>query len=208
MPEDNKIPNASFYVLMLAVEEVLGENGFNAVLKAANLGFLVGKRPPNNLEREVPYSLYAAVEQAIEDFYGARGSRAILQRVGRATFRYTLHERPAILGLAGLALKALPVGARQKLILEQIAKASTHEVNMPAEVEEYDDHFIFVRKAGPCQFRKRDVSGGPCDYAVMGSISEALKWATGHSFRMSQDACMNVGDAEDRIRIEKEPMEE
>ncbi|MFQ5612826.1 MAG: hypothetical protein ACE5H9_11900 [Anaerolineae bacterium] len=202
------MPNASFHVLILAVEEVLGKNGFNAVLKAAKLDFLVGKRPPNNLDRDVPYSLYAAVEQAIEDFYGPRGSRAILQRVGRATFRYTLHERPAILGLAGLALKALPVGTRQKVILEQIVKASTEETNLPAELEEHDDHFIYIRKAGPCQFRKRDTSGGPCDFVVMGVLSEALKWATGKNFRVSQETCMNVGDPADRIRVEKEPMED
>jgi hypothetical protein len=208
MPEDKKMPNASFYVLMLAVEEVLGQNGFNAVLKASKLGFLVGKRPPNNLEREVPYSLYAAVEQAIEDFYGPRGSRAVLQRVGRATFRYTLHERPAILGLAGLALKALPAGARQKLILGQIVKAANDETNIPSDLEDHDDHFIFIRKSAPCEFRQREAAGGPCDFVTMGVISEALKWATDRNYRVSQDACLNVGDAQDRIRIEKQPMED
>ena len=120
MAEDLKYPNATFYVLILACEEVMGKNGFASVLNQGGLSYLVGKYPPNNLDYEVSFSLYGKVQQAIEDFYGVRGSKAILMRVGRAFFRYSLHEQSAILGVASLALKALPVGARQKLIVKRI----------------------------------------------------------------------------------------
>jgi hypothetical protein len=111
MPEDRPMPNANLRVLLVAIEEVMGENGAKAVLKAGGLERFIGNYPPNNTALDASFGDYGAAQQAVEDFYGPRGARAMLIRIGRATFRYTLQEQPAILGLAGLALKALPMGS-------------------------------------------------------------------------------------------------
>ena len=208
MPEDRKYPNASLYVLILAAEEVMGKNGLTAVLNQSGLAALTKRRPPNNLERQVPFSLYGKVQQAIEDFYGARGSRAILTRVGRALFRYSLHEQSALLGFASLALKALPQNARAKLILNKIVKAGVEELDMPGELRDEDDKFIITRTACPCQFRQRDPSGGVCDHVTIGTFQEALKWATGKNYRVYQTKCLNLGDPIDEFIVEKTPMED
>jgi len=208
MAEDLKYPNASLYVLILACEEVMGKNGFASVLNQGGLSYMVGKYPPNNLEYDVPFSLYGNVQQAIEDFYGPRGSRAILMRVGRALFRYTLHEQGALLGVASLALKALPIGARQKLILSRMVDASIKEMNMPSSIDETDDTFIMSRTACPCQFRKRDQGLGPCDHVTVGTVQEALKWATGKDYRVHQNKCLNTGDGTDEFVIEKTPIDD
>ncbi len=208
MPEDRKYPNASLYVLVLAAEEVMGKNGLSAVLRQGGLSILTKKRPPNNLEQQVPFSLYGKVQQAIEDFYGARGARAILTRVGRALFRYTLHEQSALLGFASLALKALPQNARAKLILNKIVKASVEELDMPGEMHDTDDAFIITRTACPCQFRQRDDTGGVCDHVTIGTFQEALKWATGKNYRVYQTKCLNLGDPIDEFIVEKTPMED
>jgi hypothetical protein len=114
MPEDRPMPNANLRVLLVAIEEVMGENGAKAVLNAGGLGRYIGNYPPNNTELGASFDDYGSAQQAVEDFYGPRGARAMLIRIGRATFRYTRQEQPAILGLAGLALKALPMGTRMK----------------------------------------------------------------------------------------------
>lgn len=208
MPEDHKYPNATLYVLILAAEEVMGKNGLASVLNQGGLSYLVGKHPPNNLEREVPFSLYGKVQQAIESFYGPRGSRAILTRVGRALFRYSLHEQSAVLGLGSLALKALPTNARMKLVLSRIIKNATEELSMPSEMEEAEDSFVVTRTTCPCQFRERDTSQGPCDQVTIGTFQEALKWATGKNFRVYQTKCLNIGDDIDEFVIEKTPMDD
>jgi predicted hydrocarbon binding protein len=205
MPEDRRYPNANLYVLILAVEEVLGKNGLALTLNQGGLSNLVGKYPPNNMDMEVPFSLYGKVQQAIEDFYGPRGSRAILLRVGRALFRYTLHERPALIGLASVALKALPTTARQKLILSQLVKASAENFNMPGELIETADTFIVNRTACPCQFRKRDPDEGFCDHVTAGTLYEAAKWATGKTFKVTQTKCLNTGDLLDEFTVSKTP---
>lgn len=208
MAEDLKYPNASLYVLILACEEVMGKNGFASVLNQGGLSYMIGKYPPNNLDYEVPFSLYGKIQQSIEDFYGPRGSRAILMRVGRALFRYTLHEQSALLGVASLALKALPMNARQKLILGKIVDAATEELNMASSIDEIDDSFVISRTACPCQFRERDNGLGSCDHVTVGTFQEALKWATGKDFKVHQTKCLNTGDDLDEFVVDKSPVDD
>lgn len=66
MAEDMNYPNANFLVLLLASEEVMGKNGLASVLNQGGLSFLVGKYPPNNLDKQSPMSLYGRVQQTIE----------------------------------------------------------------------------------------------------------------------------------------------
>jgi hypothetical protein len=206
--EDLKYTNAALYVLILACEEVMGKNGFASVLNQGKMAYMVGKYPPNNLEYGVPFSLYASVQQAIENFYGPRGSRAILMRVGRALFRYSLHEQSALLGFASLALKALPMNARLKLIFGKIVDAGTNVLNMPGEMTETDDAFVIGRTACPCQFRERESGLGPCDHVTIGTFQEAARWATGKNFRIYQSKCLNIGDDLDEFIVEKSPMDD
>ena len=205
MATDLKYPNSNLYVLILAAEEVIGKNGLASIFNQSKLSFLVGKYPPNDMKMEVPFSLYGQIQQAIEEFYGHRGARAILMRVGRALFRYSLHEQPTVMGLASLGLKALPQATRQKLILGKIVGAANEHFNMPSELVENDDNFVMTRTACPCQFRQRDADAGPCDHVTIGTLQEALRWATGKEFRVTQTKCLNSGDSIDEFVIDKTP---
>ncbi|MEM7028400.1 MAG: hypothetical protein AAF629_02320 [Chloroflexota bacterium] len=207
MSEEPKFPNANLYVLILAAEEVLGKNGLKTVLLQGGLDKLAGKYPPNNLDMEIPFSLYGQVEQAFEDFYGPRGSKAILARVGRALFRYVLHEQETLFGLAAIALKALPNNARQKLILSRFAAVSSENFNMPTELIEEGEGFIIRRTASPCQYRERDTQEGVCDHVSLGTLQEAVKWATGKDYKAEQTHCLNLGDPYDSFFISKTPSE-
>lgn len=202
--EDRPMPNASLYVLFKAVEEVMGENGFRAMLRASGLQGYIGNPPPNNLNRDINYSDYATLQQAVEDFYGLRGARAVLSQIGRVTFRYTLEQQPAILGLAGLALKMLPDTAKVKMILRRMQGASTERVNMPADVEEDDEAWYFVVSACPCEFRDRTATNPAC-YTTVGTIQEALRWSTGNHYMVREVSCINLGDEACRYRVDKTP---
>jgi len=207
MLEDRKMSNAALRTLFLAIEQVMGENGIKAVLNFGGLQRFKGNYPPNNLERQVSFSDYGQAQQAVEDFYGQRGARAFMLRIGRATFRYALEEQPAILGLAGLALKLLPAETRMKLILTRVANGSRETLNIPAHVEETDEHFIYVVEQCPCAFRQRELKT-PCCYVTVGGLMEAMKWATGENHNVTEFTCINVGDDACRYRIEKKATEE
>jgi predicted hydrocarbon binding protein len=205
MPEERLMPNANLFVLLVAIEEVMGENGIKAVLNSANLGRFIDNYPPNNTNLEATFSDYGAVQQAVEEFYGPRGARAMLIRIGRATFRYTLQEQPAILGLAGIALKALPMGARMKLVLDNITKAANEDVNLQAHLREEPDAFYYVNEECPCRWRPKHDS--PACFTTVGVLQESMNWATGKNFKVEEVACISNDASACVYRVPKEPME-
>ena len=204
MSEDRMMPNAALYVLFAAIADVMGDNGLKAVLRMGKLERYIDNFPPNNTELGVKFSQYGAAQQAIEDFYGPRGARAMLVRIGRALFRYTLKEQPTVLGLAGLALKALPMGARVKLILQKIVNSANATMNMPSHLEEAGDAYIFVVEDSPSRWRP--VRSKPGCYVTVGTYQEALRWATGKNFQIVELTCMATGDDACRFRISKTPL--
>jgi bacteriochlorophyll 4-vinyl reductase len=206
MAEERRMPNVMLRNLLEAVAEVLGENGLKAVLNAAGLQRFIDNYPPNDMELDVTFADYGTVEQAVEDVVGPRGAKVILTRIGRATFRYALEERPAVLGLAGLALKALPTTARMKLVLASLARAATRDVNQPTDIEEQDDHFFFVVDECPCRWRGE--KDKPVCFVTVGVLQGALHWATGKNFNINEVSCIAMGDNACRYRIDKKPREE
>ncbi|HEY4688781.1 MAG TPA: 4-vinyl reductase [Anaerolineae bacterium] len=202
--EDRPMPNANLRLLLVALQEVMGENGLKAVLKQGGLERYIDNFPPDDTNRNAKFSEYGQVQQAVESFYGGpRGARAMMRRAGHATFQHTLKSRPAILGLVGVAIKVLPEGTRMKFILDRIAKASTDEVNLPAHVEEHEDHFLFVANACTCVFRSRDPKLGPCCFVTAGVLEAAVEWATGKHHTVKEVSCLQNGDDACRYRIER-----
>ncbi|MCB0208194.1 MAG: 4-vinyl reductase [Anaerolineae bacterium] len=205
MPEERPMPNAALRVLLEAIEDVMGENGTKAVLNAGGLGKYIDNYPAKNLDMDATFSQYGAAQQAVEDFYGPRGARAMLLRIGRATFQFGLRDQPAILGLAGIALKALPEKTRMKLILERMAKAAVDRVNQPTIVRDEEDAYYFIVEECPCKWRPDHDK--PCCYVTVGVLMEAMAWITGHMYKVEEVACIANGAASCVYRIPKEPSE-
>jgi predicted hydrocarbon binding protein len=205
-PEHRPMPNAALRVLLEAIEEVMGPNGTKAVLNAGGLSQYIDNYPPKDLEMNASFAEYGGVQQAVEDFYGPRGARAMLLRIGRATFEFGLREQPAILGLAGVALKALPEKTRMKLILDRMAKAAIDQVNQPTNVIEEDDAFYFVVEECPCRWRP--THDKPACYVTVGVLMQAMAWITGKLHRVEEVACISSGASSCVYRIEKKATEE
>ncbi len=205
MPDDRMMPNDALRILFMAIEEVMGKDGMKAALHGAKLDRYIDNYPPKNLNLEVKFSEYGAVEQAVEDFYGPRGARAMLLRVGRSTFNYGIKEQSAVLGLAGQALKAmpLPTSAKMKLLLEQMAAAVNKTVNQPTILEEDADSFTWVVSHCMCLYRPRHQS--QCCFVTVGGLGEATKWLADKQFPVQEIECMNLGADACRHRILKTP---
>jgi predicted hydrocarbon binding protein len=205
MPEERMMPNDALRLFFLAIEEVMGKEGMKAALRGAKLDSYIDNYPPKNLELGVKFSDYGKAEQAIEDFYGPRGAKAMLLRVGRATFNYGMKEQSTVLGLAGQALKLmpLPMTAKMKLLLEQMAAAGNKTVNQPVRLEENADSFTLIYDFCMCQFRPKHQM--PCCYITVGLLSEAMRWLTDKNFGIQEITCMNLGGDACRYRIPKTP---
>lgn len=207
--ENRTQPNAALRALLMAIEDVMGANGAKAVLNLGGLQRYINNFPPNDLEQGVTMDDYGAAQQAVEDFYGGRGARAMLTQIGRATFRFSLEEQPAVLGIAGLALRMLPEKTKVKWILGRVAKAGTNRMNMDVSLTEEDDAYYLIYGTCPGLFRERpDARNELCCFTTIGVVQEALRWVSGGKhFRVQQVNCKRGGHPYCRFCIFKEPME-
>jgi bacteriochlorophyll 4-vinyl reductase len=190
--EDSVIVNAVVRQTLAAAEEVIGENRLNAILRASGLERFVGTYPPDDLEPAVKISEYARFNKAIEDFYG-RGGRGILKRIGQVSFRYAVEEQAMLMGLAGMAMKALPKKQRIKFVLNSLVialKKSNPEVE--AWLGEKAGKIIYAEKTcAMCFGRESDM---PICHLYVGTLSEAIRWATGDDYQVKETDCIAMGD--------------
>ncbi len=197
--DDAMIVNALVRQALVSTQEVMGENGLNAVLRTSGLERFIGSFPPDDLQPAIQAQQYARLNQAIEDFYG-RGGRGMLRRIGRASFQYALREQSALLGVAGVALKLLPVKQRIKFILNSMVGAlKKTNPQVEAWVEEKDDRLAYLESTcALCHGRK---STEPVCHLYVGSITEAVQWASGQPYEIVETHCMAKGDPYCRFEV-------
>jgi len=196
---DSVIVNGIVRQALDSSEEVMGANGLNAFLRTAGLERFIGSLPPNDVQPSIKTSDYARLIQAIESFYG-RAARGMLRRIGKASFQYGVREQAALLGVAGVALKILPRKQRIMFILNGMAdalKKSNKEVD--AWMEEKDNTIAYIdRSCAVCWGRE---SSTPLCHLYIGSVGEAVLWATGVEHEITETHCMARGDEYCRFEV-------
>jgi predicted hydrocarbon binding protein len=194
-----QIVNALVRQALMSTLEVMGENGLNAVLRSSGLERFIGNMPPDDLNPGVEAAEYARLNEAIEVFYG-RGGRGMLKRIGKASFQYGVREQAALLGLAGVALKLLPEKQRIRFILNSVANAlKKTNPQVDAWVEESGGVIAYLeRTCSICTGRK---STQPICFLYIGSLSEAVRWATGVEHEVRETHCIAKGDEYCRFEI-------
>ncbi len=197
--EDAVIVNALVRQALIAAQEVMGENGLNAVLRASGLERFAGNFPPNDLNPSIQASQYARFNAAIEEFYG-RGGRGMLKRIGKASFEYAVREQAALLGLAGAALKLLPERQRIKFILNSMVGAlKKSNPQVEAWVDDSGERVAYLEST--CAICHSRQSETPICHLYVGSIGEAVRWATGREHQIIETHCLAKGDPYCRFEV-------
>jgi V4R domain-containing protein len=197
--EDATIINSLVRQALTSAQEVMGDNGLNAVLRTSGLERFIGNFPPNNLEPSIQASQYAKLNQAIEDFYG-RAGKGMLRRIGKASFQYAVREQAAMLGVAGVALKLLPEKQRIKFILNGMVDAlKKSNPQVEARLDESDGKLAYIEST--CAICHSRHSETPICYLYVGSIGEAVQWATGKEHQIIETHCLAKGDPYCRFEV-------
>jgi hypothetical protein len=197
--EDAVIVNALVRQALVSAQEVMGENGLNTVLRTSGLERFIGNFPPDDLKPAIKTSDYARLNEAIEEFYG-RGGRGMLRRIGKASFQYAVREQAALLGLAGVALKLLPARQRIKFILNAMVNAlKKSNPQVEAWVEEGRESISYCDAS--CAICHGRQSADAVCYLYIGSIGEAVRWATGGEYRIVETMCTAKGDPHCRFEV-------
>ncbi len=193
------IVNALVRQALVAAEEVMGANGLHAVLRASGLERFINNLPPDDLEPGILAAEYARLNEAIETFYG-RGGRGMLRRVGKASFQYAVREQAALLGIAGAALKLLPQKQRIKFILSNMVSAlKKTNPQVDAWIEETGEHIAYFEST--CAICLGRHSEQPVCHLYVGSLGEAVRWATGQDHQIIETHCIARGDPYCRFEV-------
>ena len=197
--QDPLVVNALVRQALTSAQEVMGENGLNAVLRTSGLERFIGNFPPDNLEPSIQASQYAKLNEAIEAFYG-RGGRGMLRRIGKASFQYAVREQAALLGIAGIALKLLPEKQRIKFILNSMAGAlKKSNPQVEAWLDDSGERLAYMESTcGICYGRESAI---PICHLYVGSITEAVLWASGKEHQIIETHCLAKGDPYCRFEV-------
>jgi hypothetical protein len=191
------LPNARMRRFMLAVQEVMGRSGLTTVLRQGRLQRYVGHLPPDNNRTHIYAFEYAALVQAIENYYG-RGARGSLIRIGHSAFAQLVQSRRLTAFLYRLAFLVTPPYTRKLMALRWLAQEMAYPAGQ-VTVHLDDRHIAFVDREGDLTYgRTRD---SEICWVTVGEIQEAVKWATGLEHLVEEKNCKARGDPVCRFDI-------
>jgi hypothetical protein len=182
---------------MLAVQEVMGRSGLTTILRQAGLLRYASSLPPDNHDTAITTAEYAAMIQAIENYYG-RGARGSLNRIGHAAFDQFLLSRRWQAGWYGLTFKFLPIQTRKHMALRFLADQLASPGQQIRVQREGRRLALLDYDGDACFGRTRDAE--VC-WEMLGEIQAALKWATGRDHDVTETACKAKGDAACRFDV-------
>ena len=127
-------------------------------------------------------------------------------RAGRAALKYGLREFGAVLGIADLAFRLLPLGMKLKVGINTLAETFNKFTDQVVHLEEDEEYFIWVIERCPvCWGRTTDA---PCCHAAVGILQEGAHWLSGgKSFRVEEVECIAAGAPACKILISKRPID-
>jgi len=193
-------------MLMLAMEEILGQSAMNAVLNLASLGHLINNYPPNNLDPGIRFEEVSRLQATLEAIYGPRAGLGLALRSGRACFKYSLREFGPLLGITDLAFRLLPLPEKLSLGLEKFAEAFNRFSDQRVRLEETPQHLFWHIERCPLCWGRHTPS--PVCHLALGTLQEALFWISGGKhFYVEETLCIAKGDATCTMMIEKTPLE-
>lgn len=204
-PSGYYYPNLIARIYLEAMEEVMGRNGLNAVLRLAGLSHLIDNYPPPNLSKEFDFADYSALNGALEEMYGPRGGRGLELRAGRASFARGLQGFGALAGVSDLAFRVLPLSIKLKVGVPAMAKIFTQFSDQESSVEDCGDYYAYIMNPCPvCWGRKAD---RPICFAGKGLLEEGLHWVSGgRRFRVDEIECVAMDGPTCTYAIYKEPI--
>src|SRR5512142_433731 len=171
------------------------------LLRQADLAQYVDHYPPSTLEYGGHQVVYMSrLNRALFDIYGARGARAILQRVGRERWKNAVEENGPLASATKLALKFLPRRRQVKLALDIASKAYSEQLNTTVKVGEEGDSFYWQDlSCGNCIDWQSDK---PVCFTTAGFVYGLVAWATeSEEHKVEEVACRAHGDSACRHRI-------
>jgi len=198
-------PNRMGRIILLSMEEVMGRNGVNAILKLASLPSLMEAYPSDDAKLAFPFTTLSSITDMLEHAYGPHGGRGLALRVGRACFNYGVRQYGTQLGLTEMAFRLLPLPLKVNAGARIFAELFNNYTDQRVRVEEDDGKlFWHIDRCPLCWERKAQ---DPVCHLAVGLLQEALYWLSGGKvFNVEEQTCIAAGDATCTIVIDQSPI--
>lgn len=198
-------PNRMGRIILLSMEEVMGRNGVNAVLKLASLSSLIEKYPLDNSDLAFPFSTVSTLTEMLEHMYGPHGGRGLAMRIGRACFNSGVRQYGMQLGLTEMAFRLLPLPAKLQAGASAFAELFNKFTDQRVRVEEEDGKLLWHIERCPLCWERHAYE--PVCHLAVGLLQEALYWVSGGKvFNVEEKTCIAAGDKTCTIVIDQSPI--
>jgi len=198
-------PNRMGRIILLSMDEVMGRNGVNAVLKLASLSHLIENYPSDNTELAFPFKTLSGITDMLENAYGPHGGRGLALRVGRACFNYGVRQYGTQLGLTEMAFRLLPLPMKVSAGAKVFAELFNNFTDQRVRVEEADGKLLWHIDRCPLCWERR--AQDPVCHLAVGLLQEALYWLSGGKvFNVEEQTCIATGDTTCTIVIDQTPI--
>jgi predicted hydrocarbon binding protein len=207
--ESRKIPTSFLHFTLRAIDEIMGTNGLNSILNLTGLGKFRGNFPPNNEALESDAVDIGRLIKGTIDLIGLNGVAAILKNAGRRGYRMSLDENPELMQALGAELKKMPSDRDR---IASLMGAITYDANRifgeeHQELVPLEDGFeVRISECEWC-YGIADMPAPVC-FAELGLEEEAILWATGKHYNVTEIACRATGAERCIFRIPGTPRDE
>lgn len=199
----NRLARAFF----IAMEDVMGRHGLSTLLADAGLSQYIGQPPADNLLRGFDFVEMAALNQALEDMYGARGGRGMALRVGRAAYAMGLRNLGILRSLSSPVFQSQPINVRVDYGLQALVQLFNHFSDQDCRVNNSGDAYQFTIRNSPMAWGRR--AEKPVCHAQVGILQETLRHASnGFEFHVIETTCRATGHDHCTFRINKKAIGE
>jgi len=192
-------------IILLSMEEVMGRNGVNAVLKLATQSALIGNYPPDDTALAFPFQTLSRLGDTLEQVYGPHGGRGLSLRIGRACFNYGVRQYGTQMGVTAMAFKLLPLPAKLTAGAKAFAELFNSFTDQRVRVEEDGKKLLWHIERCPLCWERH--THGPSCHLAVGLLQEALYWLSGGKvFNVEEQTCIAAGDQACTIVIDPSPI--
>ncbi|WKZ48268.1 MAG: 4-vinyl reductase [Anaerolineales bacterium] len=205
MLETFHYPNRMGRIILLSMEEVMGRNGVNALLKLASQHSLIENYPSDDTILAFPFSTVGALGGTLEQAYGPRGGRGLAIRIGRACFNQGVRKYSAQMGLAETAFRVLPLPVKLNTGARAFAELFNTFTDQRVRIEEDGKKLLWhIERCPLCWGRQ---SHEPVCHLAVGLLQEALYWLSGGKiFNVEEQTCIAMGDKTCSMVIDRSPI--
>ena len=205
MADEFFYPNIWGRSILTSANEILGENGVNALLNLAGLQVYINNYPDDNIKKEFSFSHVARLQQALYDMYGSRGARVFATRGGEQTFQHSMDKYDKVQKAAQAAMRVGSTEMRNRVGLQFFSKFFNTVSDQVVRIDDDETYWYWIIERCPmCWERTADE---PVCHLGVGVLNAASTWATGGAkFRIQEIECKAKGDENCVYALDKVPI--